>query len=142
ELRARGISRRFSTRLKSRPRSRPGPHGRPPGTLRDSPAAPLRRPEMTRPSAVALGVLLLAGALARAELAGDVVARVNGRALSEAEFHAFVGREFHTDARAQKLLEHLVQQTVIRVEAERAGVAIDERELEERYRRLDDENVE
>ncbi len=95
-----------------------------------------------------LRALLAAAALAvfpgaaPGELPRDVVARVDGVPITAGEFHAFVGREFHTDARAQQLLEHLIQQTVIRVESERAGVAVDRDELERRYRRLDDENAE
>jgi len=94
---------------------------------------------MSSPVIALLAVIWTAVAVDRSD---DVVARVGGFALTVGEFHAFIGREYASDERAERVLKHLLEQQVIRVEATRAGVEIAPSELERRYARLDEENAE
>ncbi len=72
-------------------------------------------------------------------LSPGAVAAVDGAALSEESFCAFVGHEYRHEERAQQLTEVVIQQRLIDAEARRRGIAIAESEVEERLRQLEAE---
>jgi len=90
---------------------------------------------------LAVAFWLLPASRADDRLPEGAVAVLDGRPLTETEFHAYIGREYRFEARAAELLQLMIQQTVIRAAAERKALAVTDGELKSRLAALDRETT-
>lgn len=71
----------------------------------------------------------------------DVLAVVDGRPIESAELDAFIGNEYRFEPRARELLDLMIQQRIIELDARRRGVEVQQDQLEQRLRTLEAETT-